>query len=874
MESPDKKGFYTFASSSAETTHKPMHLEKRFNSHTKRNLKNLSKETVEIKREAILEERRRKLHQNFQKVKRIAKEMKARREDKIDLLSKSMALAEMNRNQHIEKRRAASKQTVERAKYIVLQNRYRSQQEQERRRAELESRFEKTEQRRLAHLNRYQQQKKKKLALTPSSPTCLITPMSNISIQTKLDDQPKLKKPSNWSIILKAFRELGLPLPSNPDTWLEFNVLSQLLNQPKVIVVTTKVLNTALKLNNEESRHRARVLLTSYMTLMCPKEVLQNVNGTEEKRLHVSAKQMLNLFEIWLKAHGRPGATAARLAFVQAWDEYTILFESWKSRDRNQLIQNMIGYFVELSTLRQTMIAQDNDDSVGDQLQSQLNEIKTKLQKLGGPEALALLQRALEMSASSTSTGRKKQHQINTPRTPNLDNAYETEADANHQRASGDQLSQLLNGYAPESGLTNEQLAHELIMDPEFKLQRQAPTNDLEQRVRIMAEKAFFDKVAQDIDEGNPELSLPSLIMDVKNRLLSLVRPGTSMHQHIDERIDLDLIQQQMRQRTFDLKSMMEYVLGVMADMCAPVRDVEIQVLRQDNNLMQQMPTVLHLLEDMSLDLANFRLRSLRPHLMPIAVEYEREKFASMLNTGQIQLVRTQSWLTQSASKLCQAAAERNPERVRPEKNNKPTHDSVFEEAYVSLLVQSLPVSVQTLPETLFMDAKRLHQFQNDVQAVTIVAALLMLARNFGSASPQALSDLGSKLFTMLEDPATAIDHLAAEIESAVNVRPERREMIRTMVDKTVSHSDTVYSLLSRRVASVIKLSIQNNTFVTDAVLASNGLQHVRSHLQAIAHKILRMTHHHRKVFASYYDEIIKTALHEHLVVSPTTSQN
>lgn len=128
MDSPDQKGFYTFAASATETAHKPMHLEKRFSK--KRNLKNPNKETVETKRAAILEERRRKLHQNFQKVKRIAKEMKARREDKIDLLSKSMALAEMNRNQHIERRRAASKQTVERAKYIVLQNQYRSQQEQ------------------------------------------------------------------------------------------------------------------------------------------------------------------------------------------------------------------------------------------------------------------------------------------------------------------------------------------------------------------------------------------------------------------------------------------------------------------------------------------------------------------------------------------------------------------------------------------------------------------------------------------------------------------------------------------------------------------------------------------------------------------------
>lgn len=345
------------------------------------------------------------------------------------------------------------------------------------------------------------------------------------------------------------------------------------------------------------------------------------------------------------------------------------------------------------------------------------------------------------------------------------------------------------------------------------------------------------------------------------------------MYNGIDEGIDLSLIEQQMRQNSFDIHGMMEYVLNVMANMCAPVRDVEIQELKSNTNIMEQIQSVLHLLESMSLDLANFRLRSLRPHLMSMAVEYEREKFADMLNSGKIQLVRTEAWLTQSASKLCQVAAQRNPEGVRPEKNNKPTQDSIFEDAYVSLLVQQQPISsIDMLPETLSMDAKRMADFQDEVQAVTIVAALLMLARNFGSASPQALSDLGTKLFTMLKDPTTAIDNLSTEIERTVNVRPERREMVRTMVDKTVSHSDTVYSLLSRRVATVIKTTIQNNQFVTDAVLSSNGLQHVRSNLQSVAHKILRMTHHHRRVYASYYDDIITRALNEHLVITPSTS--
>lgn len=337
------------------------------------------------------------------------------------------------------------------------------------------------------------------------------------------------------------------------------------------------------------------------------------------------------------------------------------------------------------------------------------------------------------------------------------------------------------------------------------------------------------------------------------------------MYTSIDEAMDLHLIDQQLRQHTFDIDSMMNYVLNLMSNMCAPVRDVEIQAIRAlPNNLVDQIQRVLHLLEDMGLDLANFRLRSLRPHLMSMAVEYEREKFAEMLMNGKIQLVRTTSWLTDTTKQLCQVAAQRNPEGIQPQKNNRPTHDSIFEEAFVGLLTQPQVIdSIEVLPETLAMDAKRMADYQDQVQAITIVSALLMLARNFGSVTSHQLGDLATKLFTMLQDPSTSIDNLATEIEHAVNVRPERREMIRTMVDKTVSHTDTVYSLLLRRVASIIKSTLQNNTFVADAVLTSNGLQHVRSHLQGVAHQILRMIHHHRKVYASYYDEIITKALND-----------
>lgn len=98
-----------------------------------------------------------------------------------------------------------------------------------------------------------------------------------------------------------------------------------------------------------------------------------------------------------------------------------------------------------------------------------------------------------------------------------MDDEYESQQNANNSNANPQQLGQLLNGYVPSSGLTNEQLAHELIMDPEFKLKSYEPSNDLEKRVRMMAEKAFFDKIAEDIEQGTAQTSLPALIKDVKN---------------------------------------------------------------------------------------------------------------------------------------------------------------------------------------------------------------------------------------------------------------------------------------------------------------------------------------------------------------------
>ncbi|KAI8991876.1 T-complex protein 11-domain-containing protein [Mycotypha africana] len=712
------------------------------------------------------------------------------------------------------------------------------------------------------------------------------------------------KKPSNWSIILKAFRELGLPSCSAPaDTWPDFDHLQGLLREAKVIVVTTKVLNTALKITDENSRFRAKKLLMSYVILMCPEAALGDINKPEEKRVYESAKEMLRLFEVWLKAHGHPGATAARLAFVNAYNEYISVFDLWKSKDYSEFVQIMIKDYVQESTLRQTMLASEEQMATIETLDENLKTRKKQIERFAGKEGLEQLQRALEAALSSTSTGRKKQKELNTPRSPDFEQEYFTNQQQQeyHHATGREYMSLLLDQYISSAenvvrdGLANAQLAHELIMDPDFKIEKL--TSAFENKVKTIAQKAFFDKMAEDIQNGQAHAVIPPLFSDIKNRLLVLSNPESSLYNNIQESIDILLIEQQLKQHPeqFDIQSVIDHILGLMAWMCAPVRDDEINEARSlrtltspHNNdkkgritlLLKQLQTILSLLEKMTLDHANYKLHLLRPHLLSIAVDYERESFAAWLeqqhsstssssssasssSSSLTPLGRTETWLTKSVDKLCQEAAKRNPDNI--ERSNKPSHDAILEDAFLSLLCQPILIAKDNVPETLALDVSRLAYFQNEIQAITIGGALVIIAKSFGSnIDDNSMFELASRLFTMLENNSS-IEHLSAELIRVAHVKSEQRELLKNVVDKTLNYKDKVFTLVLDRVVKIIKSTIQSRKFVTSATLESFGLQYVQSQLQATALNIQRLVNHNRKVYATWYNQLIVKAVNDKL---------
>ncbi|KAL0088649.1 T-complex protein 11-domain-containing protein [Phycomyces blakesleeanus] len=822
---PENSGFYTVDADKLHTSRKPFHLQRRFPQ--QQSLTTL--ETAELKREAFLQERREKLHQKFQQVQSVVRQVKARREHRKISILKSLETAELNRRTQMEERRMASKNLVERAKVIASQNIRRHQAEQERLRARLESRLKASEARRLclqdlrtSKMASRRKQPLKEESFGPTSKTKGVSKQSpKISVKT-CPETGHTKKQVGWSSLLKAYQSLGLPALTSQ---VDFNELGRILHQSRVVTVTSKMLSIALSLADKDSRRRARILLTAYMMLMCPREILQDRNGSEEQILLTSAKDVLVQFEIWMAAHGPHAGQVERRVFAESWTRYRSLFEAWKKRDQKKLVEDMITYYLELSNVKRSLEEHDVE-GVGAQLEKQLEQVKAKIVQVGGPASLERLNNLESKKGTQEEVKQDKEEDKAPVYKPDLSTIF-----------------------GPFSNIPNERLAHELIVSPDFKLQHKEIT-PLEQHVKTIATKAFFDKLENELDNGDTS-SLPGLLADVRERLLGLSPLDGDLRETILEIMDIELIQQQAANNTLDVSKYIQTIIDAIAQLCAPVRDEAIAAIREGSQPIVQIQQLLELLDFMALDLANFKLAAIRPHLVEIGVEYEQDFFAKTISNNP-EMPITNIWLCKAFHRLHDISSQRNPENVQPHLN-RPSHKAVIEDAFVALVTASDTINSETVPETLLWDADRLTGYQNDIQALVIVACLLMLAKNFGS--PADPPQLATTLFELLKDHTTTIDNLSLEIQRGLDEK--RKPLVRSMVDKTLSHTDTIYLLLTRRVATIIRSYLNSPQTLTPAAAASQGLEHVFQPLTEVCANLYRLATHHRKVYGSWYDTII-----------------
>lgn len=282
-------------------------------------------------------------------------------------------------------------------------------------------------------------------------------------------------------------------------------------------------------------KNPGRVFLSSYMMTLYPVETLQS-DGPQEKvtlsliqHLLNKALTVLKAFEKWLLTYGVKDARH----FLDSFASFYAAFESWKNRDSLQVITDLVAHFMELEGLwLSVMHHEDADVEWAAPILLQQTEIINRLDSFG-PAAVAQLAEAQNGTRAQVMVSDAPvdihtefiaSPQVYRPQAQSII----IEPTMTIEKGQNDvfpETNQIMTESIPESPvpdmaefgayLSNEQLAHELVMDPNFALKAPKKT-EMEERVQMIAKKAFGDAIREELSKGVYTNHVMGLLMDIK----------------------------------------------------------------------------------------------------------------------------------------------------------------------------------------------------------------------------------------------------------------------------------------------------------------------------------------------------------------------
>ncbi|KAJ6257200.1 hypothetical protein Dda_8086 [Drechslerella dactyloides] len=650
-----------------------------------------------------------------------------------------------------------------------------------------------------------------------------------------------------------------------------------------------------------------RTFLSAYLILGHPAEVLSN-DGESEKTLITQSRDLLCAFESWIStansSNGFRGSPTSQKALVGAYQPFSIAFNAWKERDQLELLNGMIGQFVELDLLWQK-VKEDSEPQVAAEFKESIQEnqmmILSRMKAIGGKKATEMLRKAITKS-------RRKLHRKQADKKPRAVLAeaetagpapqpVDMESAMQHveegTRADEGSALSYENVLNPETRfkLSNRIIAHELLLDPGFRF-KERQKDAIEQTVEFQAKKAFYDLMREDIAAGESEKWIPSMAETVRQKLLRLVAPGSATHQLISNVIDIELITQQCRVNTYDYVAFFNFIYSLLPKLCSPARDEACQALVSDQSADQDYITrlekLLDFLELMQLDHTNYHLMVAAPLIIRDAVQYEHQMFAEDLAQGSLGLATTKEWLKTAVTERVAELQSRDVENVNHPRQQ-PTTLSLVNQAYVSLFIH-LDASVR-VPETFHLDMEKLSNTFSSVQQVVLSSAMLLtiksLLRKDARTAWRPLREKTVELMDRRDATADENAELLAEfVKDDVAATPSEAQLahIRSAARRLFSgiaayekgdasglRADPVVKVMLSRLRGFILARLNAQTPKEKVRLASGasetltsfGMAEQIAEVGGLVERLLTLAAVNRACYGKWYDEIVREALTE-----------
>ncbi|KAM8938173.1 T-complex protein 11 homolog isoform 1-T1 [Lycaon pictus] len=414
-----------------------------------------------------------------------------------------------------------------------------------------------------------------------------------------------------------------------------------------------------------------------------------------------------------------------------------------------------------------------------------------------------------------------------------------------------------------------------------------SPPSSLEDKVKETMHNAFWNHLKEQLSATPPDFSCAlELLKEIKEILLSLLLPRQSrLRSEIEEALDTELLNQKAEHGALNVPHLSKYILNMMTLLCAPVRDEAVQNLENITDPVRLLRGIFQVLGLMKMDMVNYTIQSLQPHLQEHSIQHERATFQELLNKQPSLLDHTTKWLTQAAADLTMplptcpdtldstSMASSSPnEAVSSPEPLSPT--MVLSQGFLNLLLWD-PEN-EEFPETLLMDRTRLQELESQLHQLTILASVLLVASSFAGSvlfgSPQFVDKLKHITKDLMEEfksrPEEALQTVSEQVSQEIHQSLKNMGLAALSSDNTASligqlqniakKENCVRSVIDQRIHLFLKcclvLGVQRSLLDLPG-----GLTVIEAELAELGQKFVSLTHHNQKVFGPYYTEILKT---------------
>uniref|UniRef100_A0A1A9ULR9 T-complex protein 11-like protein 1 n=1 Tax=Glossina austeni TaxID=7395 RepID=A0A1A9ULR9_GLOAU len=418
-------------------------------------------------------------------------------------------------------------------------------------------------------------------------------------------------------------------------------------------------------------------------------------------------------------------------------------------------------------------------------------------------------------------------------------------------------LNELANVF---KNIQNMELAHEIALNLDFKLQPyEPPENSLERRIKDILHKSFWDNLREELNQTPPSYNhAMQLLDDIKKCFPQILSPANKRTlQHINEVLDEAVIRQQAEKGVLDFRSYADFVIQIMGKSCAPARDELIQNLTKIKDIVNTFKAILETMTLMKLDMANFLLDFSRNEIMANSAEYEKQKFNKYLEYYKFGFPATQNWL--------------NRHRTRDANNAASAVYQIISSAYMELM--DWPDNVE-FPEVLSIDKERILKLGLRAKRLCVCASLASICSAVPIISQRPYNRIElSKQFEILvqniydeKNAAGAVmENIWEQVKIKINKYLQKEQqsvmdeafesMLKTQILEIANKDAPVRQLMWKRLQTYFRLMLDLKT--GSAPPPPPGFIDFKGELESYAIALKRVIAYNHSVFGDYFSQIL-----------------